>query len=130
MAGTHAGDTYKEWPLMDGDFVPQGYFIMSPPLRNVFENIPAIQFNHRMLAYAVLALSIWLFIAALRKGSARLKRVSGLLLALVLWQMGIGIATLLHMNPHALALTHQTSASLLFIVAVIALWNTRLRGVS
>ena len=127
MAGTHAGDTYKEWPLMDGDFVPQGYFIMSPPLRNLFENIPAIQFNHRILAYIVFALSLWLFIAALRKGSTQVKRFSAILLALVVWQVGIGIATLLHMDPHPLALKHQTTASILFIVAVITLWNTRRR---
>jgi len=28
MAGTHSGRTYNEWPLMDGDFIPDGYYFL------------------------------------------------------------------------------------------------------
>ena len=49
VAGMRAGLTYNTFPLMDDRVVPEGYWAM-PGLRNLAENIPAVQFNHRLLA--------------------------------------------------------------------------------
>ena len=95
VAGTSAGKSYNTWPLMDGGFVPDGYFIMSPFWRNIFENIPAIQFNHRILAYIIFALAIWVFFTTRNRHTAVHKRSSRLLL-LVLVQVALGIWTLLN----------------------------------
>ena len=50
VAGTRAGLIYNTFPLMDGHLVPAGYAQLHPFVRNWFENIPAIQFDHRLLA--------------------------------------------------------------------------------
>ena len=50
VAGLHAGLTYNTFPLMDGSFVPAGYATLKPFVLNWFENIAAVQFNHRVLA--------------------------------------------------------------------------------
>ena len=50
VAGTHAGLDYNTFPLMDGQLVPDGYARLTPFLRNLTENIAAVQFDHRLLA--------------------------------------------------------------------------------
>src|SRR5207248_2581850 len=58
----YAGLTYNTFPLMDGSFVPAGYAQLEPFLRNWFENVAAVQFDHRLLATttAVAVLLLWL----------------------------------------------------------------------
>ena len=50
VAGTHAGFDYNSFPLMSGHLVPLGYARLSPLVRNLTENIAAVQFDHRLLA--------------------------------------------------------------------------------
>ena len=50
VAGLKAGLTYNTFPLMDGSFVPAGYAQLQPFVLNWFENVAAVQFNHRLLA--------------------------------------------------------------------------------
>ena len=50
VAGLHAGLIYNTFPLMDGRLVPAGYATLHPFLRNLTENIAAVQFDHRLLA--------------------------------------------------------------------------------
>jgi len=123
VAGTHSGSTYNSWPLMDGEFVPEGYAMMSPFWRNAFENTAAIQFNHRMLAYIILGTAVCLWISALRQ-KARI----GALLAftgLLIWQVCLGIWTLLAVAPLNLSLLHQFSSILVFLCAMWVWRNSR-----
>ncbi|GLQ19124.1 COX15/CtaA family protein [Algimonas porphyrae] len=116
VAGTDSGKTYNSWPLMDGDVVPSGYWIQSPFWRNIFENPAAIQFNHRMLAYIILVL---FFAVLFRYRRSRVMRLPLFMLGLCLiWQVGLGIWTLLAVAPLNLALLHQFSSIIVFIVAV------------
>ena len=57
VAGLKAGLTYNTWPLMDGKLVPDGLLSMTPWYLNPFENITMVQFNHRVMAYVLLALA-------------------------------------------------------------------------
>lgn len=116
VAGTHAGKTYNSWPLMDGRVVPEGYAMLSPFWKNFTENIAAIQFNHRTLAYiiAILGLSlIWRsrHLTHIRKAA----QWAGLL---ILVQIGLGIWTLLAVAPLSLSLAHQFLAILVFLAAL------------
>jgi len=42
VAGIHAGRSYNTWPLMDGDWVPEGLLDKSPVILNFFENIVTV----------------------------------------------------------------------------------------
>ncbi len=125
VAGTHAGKTYNTWPLMDGNFVPEGYTALSPFWRNFGENIAAIQFNHRMLAYAVMLVAViyWLRV----RGIAKLKPRATMLLILIFVQAGLGIWTLLMAAPLKLALLHQFLAIFVFLGA-IGVWRSARLG--
>jgi len=123
MAGTHAGRTYNDWPLMDGDFIPQGYAIQSPFWRNLFENPAAIQFNHRTLAYIVLAVALWVWVSFKDSKSVRPAMVVFLLVLAV--QVGFGIWTLLSAAPLNLSLLHQFTSILVFLAVIGVVWRSR-----
>jgi cytochrome c oxidase assembly protein subunit 15 len=119
VAGHDAGLTYNTWPLMDGKFVPSGLTLLEPFWLNLVDNVTTIQFNHRIGAYllgaGVLAYAAWVW------GAPSAVRGRGVLLAgLVLAQLGLGIATLVHVVPIGLALAHQGLAMVLLLALV---WN-------
>jgi len=125
VAGTHAGKRYNDWPLMDGKFVPDGYGELSPFWKNAFENLAAIQFNHRILAYllVLLALFYWWRVRSIRKIHVK----ATMFLVLLAIQVGLGIWTLMKIVPLGLALAHQCLAIFVFIAA-IGLWRSARRG--
>ena len=113
VAGLDAGMGYATWPLMDGQWAPNGLWMMTPGWINLFENAMTVQFNHRMLAYAIAAATIF---HAWKVGTIQ----SFILAAAVLAQACLGILTLLLGVPLAIALAHQAGAML---VLAIAIWN-------
>lgn len=119
MAGHDAGLTYDTWPLMDGRLVPQDVLLLEPLWRNVVENITTIQFNHRMGAY-VLAAAVLLYAIMVWRRGPLLRGRAVLAALLVAAQLALGIATLLHGVPIALALAHQGMALVLLLALV---WN-------
>lgn len=125
VAGTHSGKTYNTWPLMDGGVVPNGYFIQNPIWRNIFENSAAIQFNHRVLAYIIMGLAIWVALSA--RQMRHLQKPVAVLFALILWQVALGIWTLLAVAPLNLSLLHQFSSILVFLAA-LWLWRSASRA--
>lgn len=122
VAGHHAGLVYDTWPLMDGSLVPSGLAMLKPLWRNAFDNITAVQFNHRIGAY-VLAAAIFAYAIGTRRGGWPVRNRAILMSVLVLAQLVVGIATLIHGVPMALALSHQAIAMILFFVLV---WNASL----
>jgi cytochrome c oxidase assembly protein subunit 15 len=119
VAGLDAGIVYNTWPLIDDSIVPSSdrLWFIQPAWRNLFENTLTVQFDHRMVAYA-----IWV-IAGLHAIDARQARrgASGavFLAAAVTLQVGLGVTTLLYQAPLALALAHQMLAILVFTIAVV-----------
>ena len=57
VAGLRAGLIYNTWPLIDGHLVPAASQLLfnEPWWRNFFENPLTVQFDHRLVAYALLA---------------------------------------------------------------------------
>ncbi len=121
VAGLRAGFTYNTWPLMDGRLIPEGLGTLQPWWLNVFENVATVQFNHRMLAYAVVALGLWQAISVWQTADDESVRRSGLWLGIALLaQMALGIWTLLAWVPLSLGVAHQGGA---LVVLAIALWH-------
>lgn len=122
VAGLDAGLTFNTWPLIDGAFVPaaERLWFETPWWRNLFENTLTVQFNHRMMAYLLVAVVILHAFDVLRSARRRIAMVGALtLVALVGIQGAIGIQTLLLQVPIALALVHQAMAVLVLTIAVL-----------
>ena len=68
------GFDYNTFPLMDGQLVPDGYWRLEPAWRNLTLNIPAVQFNHRLLATLATLAALGAAVAGWRRlppGAAR-----------------------------------------------------------
>ncbi len=119
VAGLDAGLVYNTWPLIDGTFVPEAarLWFIAPAWRNLFENTLTVQFDHRMLAYAIWLIALFHANDAWR--AAREARGAAILAVMVTLQGGLGIVTLLEQAPIPLALAHQMLAILTFTVAIV-----------
>lgn len=110
VAGLDAGMIYNTYPLMDNQWMPDGLTSLTPWWLNHLEHVPMVQFQHRMIALALVA-GVFGFIyyayprieMALR---LHLKRLMWVLLA----QFALGVATLVSVVNIWLASAHQLVA--------------------
>ena len=119
VAGLDAGLIYNTWPQIDGVLVPEAarLWFDDTGWRNIFENRLTVQFDHRMIAYAIFLAAMFHFGDALR--SRRALRGATILALLVTLQVALGIVTLLEQAPLPLALAHQALAMVVFTFAIV-----------
>ena len=124
VAGNKAGLVYNDWPRMNGAWFPRGY-AADDLWRTLLHSQAAVQFNHRIGAYLVLALAVSLAVAAARaRYLATSYRVAAIGVgALVLAQACLGIATLMLVAPLGFSLAHQTLAAIVLAAAVSLAWR-------
>lgn len=119
VAGLRAGLVYNTWPLMDGRWIPSGVFGLSPWLRSIVDDVTTAQFDHRVIAYAVVLFALLQAWAAIRVAPGRpLARRALALAGIALAQAALGVMTLLWVVPIGLALAHQALALILFGMAM------------
>ncbi|MFN0300701.1 MAG: COX15/CtaA family protein [Burkholderiales bacterium] len=132
VAGIRAGYAYNTFPLMNGHWIPPELFMIEPWWRNFFYNMATVQFDHRILAYALVILIGWLWWRVYATDRSRRARRSATFLAFALaLQVGLGIATLLYQVPVVLGVLHQAGAVLVLTGALLtahALRNERRSG--
>jgi cytochrome c oxidase assembly protein subunit 15 len=58
VAGLRAGLVYNSWPLMDRHWIPPGAFGLTPWPRSIVDDVATAQFDHRIVAYVVVAYSL------------------------------------------------------------------------
>ena len=121
VAGLRAGLIYNTWPDIDGAFIPSGarLWFEQPWWRNLFENTLTVQFEHRMTAYALLAIALLHALDAIVSRAGAAARGALWLAAAVTLQALLGILTLINQVPLALALSHQAVAILVLTLAVL-----------
>ncbi len=120
VAGTRAGKAYNTFPLMNGHLVPPEAFMLEPWWLNFLNNMATAQLDHRLLAWLLLALVPWLWWRVQRSdATARARIAAHLVLATVVAQFALGVATLLAAVPVALGAAHQGVATLVFAAALL-----------
>jgi cytochrome c oxidase assembly protein subunit 15 len=122
VAGLRAGKIYNTWPDIDGALIPSAtrLFFETPWWRNLFDNTLTVQFEHRMVAYALFTMAVLHALDAIRSRPGR-SVVGGAiwLAAAVTLQATLGILTLLNQVPMDLALGHQAVAIAVLTLAVV-----------
>jgi cytochrome c oxidase assembly protein subunit 15 len=119
VASLKGGLVYNTWPSMGGTLFPHDLMAIEPWYHNPFENPVMAQFNHRLLAYAVVllvAIEAWRTFGSNASGNARTS--AALLVVAVIGQAALGIWTLLEAVPLHLGIAHQTCAAILLVFAV------------
>jgi cytochrome c oxidase assembly protein subunit 15 len=117
VAGLHAGLVYNTWPDMNGKVFPEDPFYLAPFWKNFFENEGLAQFDHRIGAYIVAGCAAWIYAQGI-KFSGYAKTSAKAVAVVTVFQVFLGICTLLLMAPVWLSAAHQVTAALLLCAAV------------
>jgi cytochrome c oxidase assembly protein subunit 15 len=127
VAGNDAGQVYNDWPLMNGRIVPEDYVHPDGGLwRTLLHSQGAVQFDHRLGAYLLLAAAIAYAVGVSRSRlSLPVKALAQALALLVLMQAGLGVWTLVSHAPLSLSSVHQIGAVVVLVCAVVLAWRVR-----
>lgn len=113
VAGLKAGYMFNTFPLMNGSFLPQVVWQSGYPLSYWLENPASVQWVHRWTGVAFLLLVSIKTSVLYSQNHPAISAAYGLL-CLTLFQVTLGILTLILVMPIWLAVTHQAVALLLF----------------
>ncbi len=120
VAGIDAGRSFNDWPLMGGYWLPPEPLSLTPIWRNFFEDAGLVQFMHRSAGYLLFLFGIVVWLRARRSANTQTRGAFSAVMAMMLLQMVIGIATVLYIAPWHLAILHQFGAVLLFTLILRA----------
>ena len=116
VAGLNAGLIHNHWPLMsDGQLLHESVILEKDSwLLRLTEGKSGVQFVHRMMAYVVVGLILFLYFKS-KKFTLSNQQQNGLnlLVVIVFLQFLLGVFTLLFSVPLWLGLTHQIMAFIL-----------------
>ena len=113
VSGLDAGRVYQTWPLMGYSYFPDDIIIDNFKDFTDFNNHSLVQFYHRNLAYLILVYFIFLSIDIFRKNKTFLYRPLYIVLIFLLFQICLGILTLISGLNMYLASAHQIFSVLL-----------------
>jgi cytochrome c oxidase assembly protein subunit 15 len=121
VAGLRGGLIYNTWPLIDGGLAPSAerLLYLAPVWSNFVDNVLTVQFEHRMVAYALWLFSIAHVVDVVWQRATVALNGALMLAAAITIQAAIGILTLIYAGPIALALLHQGMAVVVLTVAVV-----------
>lgn len=125
IAGNQAGLLNADWPLMSGRLFPTDYW-QGGLWSTLAHGAAAVQFNHRLLAYALTAFALSLVWAATRSKNegSTIRRLCIIIGVAACVQVALGISTLLTVVALPIALLHQLTATALLSLAVSLAWRT------
>ena len=114
MAGTHAGQSFNTYPLMNGKIIPDDYYLEYLGYLNFFENIVAINFNHRWIATFTFLFVFSFFSYLFLKRNYTISKITiALVIIILIIQFLLGILTLLSNVNISFASLHQTNSVIL-----------------
>ena len=120
VAGIDAGRGYTDWPLMNGVFVPPELLAMQPLWINFFENPATTQFIHRKVGYLLAAFAMVLWFLGRKSAHSATRSALHAMIAVMIGQILLGIATVLYGAPWQLGIAHQATAVLLWVLIIRA----------
>ena len=120
VAGIDAGRSYTDWPTMGGEWFPPNAFFAEPFWRNFFESPGLVQFIHRVTGYLLLAFGIVVWLRGRKSAHARTRFAFNAAFAVLVLQIVIGIMTVLYGAPWYIAIVHQLTAVLLWVLILRA----------
>ena len=128
VAGLKAGYYLPTWPKMGDRWFPHEAILTSNSLLIDFsENPVGVQFVHRTLAWVVVVfvLAVWGYSKNETRLNLRQKRSVNILVVLTLFQVALGIFTLLYSVPTLLGVLHQSVAFFLFANLIFLIFQLR-----
>jgi heme a synthase len=127
VAGIDAGRAFPTWPLMNGQFFPADAFYVPdgnggslPVWHAFFENPGLVQFIHRMSGYLLFAFGVVVWLRGRNSSYQATQAAFHQVMAMLVVQMALGIATVLTVAHVHVAITHQIGAVILWVLILRA----------
>ena len=130
MAGSHAGQSFNTYPLMNGKIIPDDIYLKDLGFLNIFENTVTINFNHRWIATITFIYTFSFFSYLIYKKIINLSNqiIISVLLILTL-QFLLGIMALLSNVSIYYGSLHQTNSIALLSILLVAYFKSKITGV-
>lgn len=128
VSGNRAGLIDGDWPLMGGRLFPEGYVAEGRGLgASLLHSLPAVQFNHRLVAYALLLAALGFAVVTGRNRfmAAPVRGLGWVFFGVVCAQATLGVLTLWAGDPLWMGLLHQLGAVVVLTTALVLAWRTR-----
>ena len=130
MAGSHAGQSFNTYPLMNGKIIPDDIYLAEMGILNLFENTVTINFNHRWIATLTFVYTFSLFLyLSISKITGLQKSIIVLVLLILSLQFFLGVMALLSNVAIQYASLHQTNSLLLLSILLLAYFKSTIKGV-
>ena len=122
VSGMDAGKIYNTWPLMGSGFFPDDNTIQNLFYLSAFNDPSLIQFMHRNLAYFIFLFYLFIFINIYKNNLLGLFSAIKIVGVLLIFQIFLGILTLLLGAQIIISSMHQISSIFLVISCIYFLY--------
>ena len=124
VSGLDAGQIYQTWPLMNQSYFPDDSLPSDLLTFNSFSNPSLVQFIHRNLAYLiVLVFLIMFYFIFINKKFIHLRKSVLLIFFALLFQISLGILTILSGAYIVTASLHQIGSIFLVLASIILVYK-------
>ena len=125
VSGMDAGKIYNTWPLMGASYFPDDSRFVEFFNISLFDNPSIVQFIHRNLAYLICFIYLYILYEVFKNGNSRLKFPILIIGGTLLFQIFLGILTILSGVKIFYASLHQINSILIIISTLYFLYITK-----
>tara|TARA_B100000524_G_C23619021_1_gene358975 strand:- start:141 stop:1166 length:1026 start_codon:yes stop_codon:yes gene_type:complete len=125
VSGMDAGKVYNTWPLMGTSYFPDDSRFVEFFNISLFDNPSIVQFIHRNLAYLICFIYLYILYEVFKNGNSRLKFPILIIGGTLLFQIFLGILTILSGVKIFYASLHQINSILIIISTLYFLYITK-----
>ena len=124
VSGLDAAKIYQTWPLMNSSYFPDDTNIKTLFSLNSLETPSLVQFIHRNIAYIIFIFYFFIFLKILNNNEFNyLRNISITIFATLLFQIFLGILTILSGAQIILASLHQIGSIFLVLTSLILVFK-------
>ena len=125
VSGLDAGKIYNTWPLMNGSFFPDDSLYKDLFKFSILENSSLLQFVHRTTAYVIFFIFTLIIILIFKnKNLTYLRRSSMMVLFFLIFQIFLGVLTVLSGAEVLIASMHQIGSIILVSGTLILVFES------
>ena len=125
VSGMDAGKIYNTWPLMGSSYFPDDSVITDFFNLKVFDDQSLVQFIHRNLAYLIVILYFYILYLVLKNGNINLRTPIFIIGFSLLFQIFLGVLTILSGVKMLYASLHQINSILIILSTLYFLYITK-----
>ena len=130
VSGMDAGKVYNTWPLMGSTYFPNDSSVAEFLNLEVFDNPSIVQFVHRNLAYLIVFIYLYILYSVFKNGNSRLKFLILIIGLSLLFQIFLGIFTILSGVKMFYASLHQINSIIIILSTLYFLYITKYKEIS